>query len=325
VPSYGYDWQEFKRNFIAEDGRLVDYQNQDISHSEGQGYAMLLAALNKDMQMFDLVWHWTVFNLAKRNDSLMAWKWGKKSDNSWGIIDSNNASDGDILIAWSLLNASLVFQRQDLYDSYKKILKDINTKLIKKTGGKLLLLPAVYGFETDKSIKFNPSYFIFPALAAFAKYNNQDIFWENLYKDSLYFYSQTLAGAYNLPPDWAQFNLQTMKVEQIPKMQFSFDAIRAILYLAASGEKEELLKFKSAMELLYKNKFVPASIGRDKGGLSKVDADAGEYAVWALVAQAAGNTDAYMFFVSSANYKIKYSWRNYYSSVLYLLTQEYLK
>jgi endoglucanase len=195
MSSYGYDWYEFKRNFIAEDGRLLDYQNHDISHSEGQGYAMLLAALNKDMQTFDLAWHWTVFNLATRKDSLMAWKWGKRDDKSWGIIDSNNASDGDILIAWSLLNASLAFQRQDLYDSYKKILNDIKTKLVKETDGKLLLLPAVYGFDTEKNIKFNPSYFIFPAFNSFAKHNNQDIFWKSLYKDSLSFYSQTLTGA----------------------------------------------------------------------------------------------------------------------------------
>ena len=39
----GSDWRIFKQRFLAADGRIVDDGNGGISHSEGQGYGMVLA------------------------------------------------------------------------------------------------------------------------------------------------------------------------------------------------------------------------------------------------------------------------------------------
>ncbi len=39
----GSDWRLFIKRFLASDGRVIDNGNGDISHTEGQGYGMLLA------------------------------------------------------------------------------------------------------------------------------------------------------------------------------------------------------------------------------------------------------------------------------------------
>ncbi|MEQ5261408.1 glycosyl hydrolase family 8, partial [Morganella morganii] len=33
-------WQQFKERYIKDDGRVIDSANNNISHSEGQGYGM---------------------------------------------------------------------------------------------------------------------------------------------------------------------------------------------------------------------------------------------------------------------------------------------
>ena len=51
------------RRFKRPDGRIVDDANGDVSHSEGQGYGMLLAVFNDDRQSFAEMWEWTSENL----------------------------------------------------------------------------------------------------------------------------------------------------------------------------------------------------------------------------------------------------------------------
>src|SRR5665213_3634964 len=68
------DWAIFKHRFIRDDGQLVDSFSQ-LSHSEGQGYALLLALAANDRPTFDRVWAWTRTNLKRDGDALLAWKW----------------------------------------------------------------------------------------------------------------------------------------------------------------------------------------------------------------------------------------------------------
>ena len=37
-------WRSYKQRFVATDGRVIDTGNKNVSHTEGQGYAMLFAA-----------------------------------------------------------------------------------------------------------------------------------------------------------------------------------------------------------------------------------------------------------------------------------------
>ncbi|SUB19146.1 Minor endoglucanase Y precursor [Pantoea agglomerans] len=36
-------WETFKSRFVTSEGRITDTANNNVSHTEGQGYGMLLA------------------------------------------------------------------------------------------------------------------------------------------------------------------------------------------------------------------------------------------------------------------------------------------
>jgi endoglucanase len=46
-------WRAYKLKFVSEAGRVVDTANGMVSHSEGQGYGLLLAVAAGDRSTFD--------------------------------------------------------------------------------------------------------------------------------------------------------------------------------------------------------------------------------------------------------------------------------
>ena len=68
-------WQAYKGKFLDPGGRIIDDANGNISHSEGQGYGLLLAVLAGNSADFELIWSFTRTELLLRSDGLAAWKW----------------------------------------------------------------------------------------------------------------------------------------------------------------------------------------------------------------------------------------------------------
>ena len=97
-------WRAYKAKFVTDGGRVVDTANAMVSHTEGQGYGLLLAVAANDRPTFERIWGWTRANLAVRNDELLAWRW--EPDHRPAVADLNDAADGDILIAWALAEAA---------------------------------------------------------------------------------------------------------------------------------------------------------------------------------------------------------------------------
>ncbi len=56
-------WIGYKHRFIQPDGRVIDFQRDQVTTSEGQSYAMLRAVWMDDRPTFDLTWRWTQDNL----------------------------------------------------------------------------------------------------------------------------------------------------------------------------------------------------------------------------------------------------------------------
>ena len=69
------DWVAYSDRFVQDDGRVVDDANGGISHSEGQGYGLLLAFSAGDRATFERIWTFTLNELLIRSDGLAAWKW----------------------------------------------------------------------------------------------------------------------------------------------------------------------------------------------------------------------------------------------------------
>ena len=100
-------WESYNRYIVDDQGRVIDHSAQDHTTSEGQAYAMFFALVVNDRIRFDKLLSWTEINLAGGDLTLRlpAWSWGKSPDGTWKILDPNPASDADLWIAYSLLEA----------------------------------------------------------------------------------------------------------------------------------------------------------------------------------------------------------------------------
>ena len=116
-------WEQFKKDYISQEGRVIDPSDaRKITTSEGQSYGMFFALAANDRVAFDNILDWTQNNLAQGSlkERLPAWLWGKKENSKWEVLDSNSASDGDVWMAWSLLEAGRLWKEQRYTDIDRK-------------------------------------------------------------------------------------------------------------------------------------------------------------------------------------------------------------
>ena len=102
-------WQSYCRHFIKSDGQVIIPEEGGGTISEAQAYALLRAVWANDATVFNRVYAWTYKNLSRvraHGDSLLAWRWGRLPDGSWGVLDANSATDGDLDYALALVLAA---------------------------------------------------------------------------------------------------------------------------------------------------------------------------------------------------------------------------
>src|SRR5258705_8934151 len=156
-------WRQYKDRFVTSEGRVVDNANGGISHSEGQGYAMLIAERLDDRPTFEAIWQWTRSNLLVRGDGLAAWRWSPQVPH---VADRNNATDGDLLIAWALAEASDRWHVSEYRETARLIMEALAANVVISSAFGPILLPASTGFagkdQPDAPV-VNLSYWLFPA------------------------------------------------------------------------------------------------------------------------------------------------------------------
>lgn len=223
-------WLKYRDRFIGADGRVHDTGNKEISHTEGQGWAMLLAESFDDRPTFDRVWNWTRDKLRRPDSALFSWRWDPNSENP--VTDTNNATDGDILIAWALERAARRWHDPAYRREAGPMLVEIRDKLVQRVGGTLVLMPGGDGFKaTDGTVIVNPSYYIYPALEAFARIDPSPL-WARLRRAGLHLLAKARFGPWGLPTDWVTISEkgEVAPAAHLPP-RFGFDAIRIPLYL----------------------------------------------------------------------------------------------
>ncbi|HYA68979.1 MAG TPA: glycosyl hydrolase family 8, partial [Acidimicrobiales bacterium] len=89
-----YDARAFLIRYVDGSGRVVRRDQGGDTVSEGQGYAMLLAAAVGDGGTFARVWAWTEANL-QHADGLFSYHWADGS-----VVGSDPATDADLDTAW---------------------------------------------------------------------------------------------------------------------------------------------------------------------------------------------------------------------------------
>ena len=316
----GFDWNEYKNTFLSKDGRIIDFYRGDMSHSEGQGYGLLLALANGDAKTFELIWKWSKDNLQKRKgDALFCWSWGKRSNGQWGIMDYNNATDGDILIAWALAMASEKWNNKAYRKEALKIIKSIKKNLIQDVKGKKVILPGYYGFDKKDSLLLNPSYMINRAFPEFAKLDDPS-FWKSVYETQKELLKHCQFGQWRLPSNWILLDKSSLKIKPARKAMFSYDAYRIFLYDVWASTYVFKESFKYLANFFERNDFIPEEV-RLSHFVSIKDAGAGMYAMLGRFAKAIGNNELAKRLFSKADKKIKFEKKNYYSLTLYLLAK----
>lgn len=273
-------WKRFKHNFIEADGRVVDAAQGGISHSEGQGYAMLLAAHYGDRTTFDQVWQWTRKNLQVRDDHLFSWRWTPQS----GVSDTNDAADGDLIVAWALLRARNRWHAADYLDSSRQIARDIRQELVHKSSHGLILLPGVQGFHKAEGDSINLSYWVFPALDELGQADPAPE-WRELANSGIAILEYARFGRWRLPPDWLVLTETVAPADGLAE-RFGYNAVRIPLYLLWSRrETPALLKpYRDFWSYFRGARFLPAWTNLRNDSVDSYDASPGIHrlAQWVL-------------------------------------------
>jgi endo-1,4-beta-D-glucanase Y len=232
-------WASYRQHFIATEGRVVLEEQGGGTISEAQAYALLRALWAGDEQTFARVVTWTRTNLsreAKQGDHLLAWKWGKNPDGSWGVLDWNTASDADLDYALALLLASRQGWRSppgfpDYLSEARQVAKDIMDKeVVEMPGGALYLAPGNWHSQAPPYL-LNPSYF-FPAAYRILAQAGFDSRWSRLHDDAYPFLARLCRGlgetaGVGLVPDWVEVAADG-KLTPFPErsQNFGWEAVR---------------------------------------------------------------------------------------------------
>ena len=232
-------WADFKGRFVSLQGRVMDFANGAISHSEGQGYGLLFAVAANDRAAFDLLWSWTRANLMVRDDELIAWRWEPLARPA--VADINDAADGDILVAWALTEAAEYWGDLSYRVAARRIAVEVGRKLVligDKRGP--LLLPALVGFSQESRQDgpiLNLSYWVFPAFERLPRVA-PEVDWDGLIRSGLGLVKGAQFGPSRLPSDWVSAHDEALQPAAGFRRAFSYNALRIPLYMAMAGVGE---------------------------------------------------------------------------------------
>ena len=315
--NFSVAWKHFHSAFY-DNGRIVDTGNENVSHSEGQGYGMLFAVTAGDKAHFDEIWKWTADTL-QRADKLFSWRYVPcAAADRTCVDDPNNAPDGDLLIAWSLLRAADKWQEEHYRKSALAILAAMRSAVVVAKNDYVLLLPGEQGFTyPNGDVQINLSYWIFPALHAAADATGDES-WDDLAVSGISLITQANAQ-WSLTPDWLRVTSDGISIENVVNAEFGFNACRIPLQLAWQNvDKSVAQPFLS----YWNNGAAPATRNLATGETAEYGMTAGMIAVnkatAALYQQPQNNTDANNSFVITDKL-------DYYSASLVMLSLVALK
>lgn len=264
------EWESYKHSYIQSDGRVIDRQNSDITHTEGIGYAMFFATCYNDEETFNRLEQWLENNMAKNRFGLYPWKWGEKGG-EWEVLDTNNATDGDLWIAYARLKASKKFKRPDQKIKALEHLQAIEKYLLYTQDGCLFLLPGVEGFQKGESLQLNPSYYIPFIFQTFSNVSDKKQ-WSSLIASGKALLAQRFS-LYQIHPDWITYSKGNFSLDP-QKPNFSYDAIRIPLFWSIwyqITKEEETIQILAGYRSLLKIPYSPIWIDLSKNTMSLYD------------------------------------------------------
>ncbi|WP_372097229.1 glycosyl hydrolase family 8 [Tistrella mobilis] len=284
-------WEDWRQRFLTPEGRVIDTGNGGISHSEGQGYGLLLSVLMGDRASFARIWSWTYTTLFVRDDGMMAWRYDPKADPA--VTDRNSASDGDILAAWALAEAGRRWSDDRYREAAAELAAAIRRTVIVEHAGRLMVLPGQEGFRRDPSVVVNPAYWVLPAFPVLADIDpDGTAVWNRLAAETPAVMAAVRFGTPALPPEWVVAEPDgAFTLPQDPNFPaaFGYNAVRVPLYLAWAGVLDPALPIYVDLDRLWPAGAAritdrPQVVALPDGRVTERGSDAGFRAVAGLVA-----------------------------------------
>lgn len=227
-------WSKWVRSYV-NDGRVIDGHQNGITHSEGQGYGLLLAQAFGDRRVFKELEEWTERHLAVRQDRLMAWKW--VPDPHTNVADWHNATDGDLLRAWALLRA----ERDSGWSGYREtalaIAHDIAELCLAadpRAPAEWLLMPGAEARHSPERVLFNPSYILPRALRELGAAAGEP----RLIHAADHGETVLAELAAGFLPNWVDVTETGFAKPLEHDLLWGYDALRIPLYLTWSGQPD---------------------------------------------------------------------------------------
>ncbi len=236
-------WQVLRESSLSADGRMIDRSQADQrSTSEGQSYALFFALVDGDQGLFDRILAWTTDNLAAGDMArqLPAWLWGREANGGWGVLDSNPASDSDLWLAYTLLEAARLWRRPALQQVAMGMLAQVREReIVSLAGLGPMLLPGPQGFVDGDVTRLNSSYLPLPLLRRFAV-ADKDGPWKALADASVVLLEHSAPRGY--APDWAAWQGGRFIVDPQKGAEGSYDAIRCYLWAGVTAPRDPLFR-----------------------------------------------------------------------------------
>ena len=235
-------WERYTDEYLETDTyRTLDPQLDFITTSEGQSYTMLRSVWMDDAETFRFSWEWTRDNLQKENTALFAWRFGERTDGSYGVQTAsggaNSASDADIDIALALLLAHARWGQEEYLTEAQAIIADIWEYEVEVINGR----PYLLSNDLDKTLEkdlyhLNPSYYAPYAFRIFDRVDQEND-WGALVDTTYHLLEQTTVlplGSTErgtLPPDWVRIDVLTGALlppdtQSNYSTDYSYDAVR---------------------------------------------------------------------------------------------------
>lgn len=231
------EWEQVQKRMISAQGRVIDVSDpREITTSEGQSYALFFALVNNDKLLFRRLVRWTENQLAQGdlNAHLPAWLWGRTPEGKWGVLDANSASDSDLWIAYTLLEAGRLWKERRYTVLGHFLLQRIaKEEVLSLPGFGAVLLPGKEGFVHPDSNRWqlNPSY-VPPQLVQRAQKELPDSVWSEVLEKAPAFLMQS--APLGLAPDWVSWTDENWSFGE---PEGSYDAIRVYLWIGMLSDQ----------------------------------------------------------------------------------------
>ncbi len=325
------DWDAFRRGTISQDGRVIDAStDQQVTVSEGQSYALFFALVANDRATFDKLLAWTENNLAQGDliAHLPAWIWGKRTDgehaSTWGVVDANPASDADLWIAYTLLEAGRIW-RERRFTALGTLVaqRALREETAGLPGLGRTLLPGPVGFHLSPDVwRLNPSYVPMPVMRRLATALGEDGNWKALAESSARLILDTAPRGFS--PDWAEYHKgRGFRPDARTRADGSYNAIRVYLWAGLMSPRDPLRTavlqaFRPMADFVQTHGHPPERVDTQTGSVGPNAGNAGFSAAIAPYLAALGQVDAARAQVQRARALAAQQAPGYYSQVLML-------